>query len=272
VTRRAGWLVVLLLGMVVPQEAPGESHAALLSGLQDSRPKVRLAAANAARTRRVVEAIPGLRPLLADAQPAVRAAAALALGELGDEASRPLLVALLGAPSRQLQSTGERALRLLDHQQQARPRFLVALDPPGLPPGVAREAGDRLLGSIRAWVARQPDLRLAAGEERLLRGAALKAHLARRGLQGVLLLPSLAQLEARPRPDASGLALFGAVHVLGSPLLQKRIDLVTSAEASLDLTSPTLGEATRRRLETEVIDAAATSALETLFEQLRQRR
>jgi HEAT repeat protein len=111
-------------------ELPDESLPLLFPKLQHPGPVVRFRVAQVLGQRRCRAAVPGLLGLLADETGHVRAAAATALGAIGDPAAAAPLLALLGDSFEDVREVGREAIvHLGAHSPETRELVLVLLEP-----------------------------------------------------------------------------------------------------------------------------------------------
>jgi HEAT repeats len=233
----------------------------LIAGLSDPSFKVRVQAAILIGKKRVLTATAALRNALQDPHDAVQAAAAVALGKLGHQPSRPELCSLLGHSNPLVSQAAEKALGLLD-QARGPPKALVNTAPASqsatVSPRIARSL-DRIL---RESIAKQTTLVLSAGEDTVLSGEKLAAHLRSRGLRGYQLQPRISTLTMTPR--GAKILFICKVSILVASLERMRMEYSASGEASAEMADPTADE--REDLVNTLLKAATDAALDQIVE------
>lgn len=261
-------LAAVAAGVLAGRSALAQDVASAMRELAQSNDfRVRVSAAlYLGRTRSAV-AREALESALRDAHPAVRIAAAAALGSMGDPAAiGPLSRHLAGEPSASVRAQIQSSLAQLRRGVAASQG--ADEDPRTLAPGVRYVVR---LGTMRnATGVRGDDLRrvlqnAARTRARALRGAAVVAgsdpHL-------------LAQASARHLPiitlDGSVMQLTEA-RVAGSVQVQARVEFAIRREQTLRGTvsgaattfgsGPSLSEQGRRQLQDDAVDGAVQSAL-----------
>lgn len=256
-----------LLGPLAAR-AQVENPSLLIRSLSDPSLKVRLKAAIQAGKHKVADAAPRLRQILGgQAEPeALRAAAALSLGQLGDQEARPLLGVLVGHKSALLARNADKALLLLDRALPAPPVVMVEIDPPVLPPRTSPVLGRRILETLQVRVKAARGAVLGCGEHRVLSDEELRAHLERRGLVGYLLKPALE--EFRVTPEGGRTTFFARVGIGGRTLLERREAFHVGGEGDAWIDGVELSKQERRELTEEALDRATDSALMQAFAQI----
>ena len=159
----------------------------LVPRLADPSPAVRLRLAQVFGSRELREAVPALLALLADRTGHVRAAAAAALGKIGDPVAAAPLAGLLRDPFPDVRDAGMAAIVAMGGRGQAQRELILALIAPHFPaPEEALAAAAvRIAGSLgdRSLV---PRLALALRDERgAVRRAAVEALGALGGAEAV---------------------------------------------------------------------------------------
>lgn len=263
------WLGALALS--TPALAGGPDAGRVIKGLKARSLKVRLKAATVAGQRKITKAAPALRKV-ADNQrekPAVRAAALNSLGQIGDQDSRGRCAYLAGHSEAAIANAARRALAALDKALPSQPFFLVSIEPPGLPKGTPKRAGQQLMKALMHRARSTNGLVLGHGEEKYMSEAAFAEHLGKRDLVGLLLKPQLAKLTATP---ADGRTTVVALIRLVQFRLPGRVQEFT-AEGGADawIESERLTKRERQELEDEVIEGAADAALMQLLQDLQER-
>ncbi len=263
--------LLALLALVVtyahhPVSVAGEKR--ILEALSDSSYKVRLQAVILIGKRKMSHATVALRAILDDKHEAVRAAAMISIGKLGDQASRRPIALSLNHDSRLVAKAAERSLILLD-KALGHPVYLVAIDRPSLPNHVARSRGNRLTRSLRKKLMQVESIVLSAGEENVLQGERLTSHLTKRKLTGILLQPKLTSLGAKV--DGRDTTVSCKVGVLVSTLVRRRLEFSSGSEADASIEDTSIAEEDRVEMENQVIDASIDSAGQQVIEYLTRR-
>lgn len=272
-SRRAACAAIglVVLSVSAPRLALAQDPAGALRDLsQSSDFRVRVSAALFLGRTKPPGAREALEVALADAHPAVRVAAASALGALGDPMAISALARRLGSETSasvkaQIQSSIEQLHRG------------VAADQGGAPPA---DAPHRVLGPNVRYVVRLGMMRNPTG----IRGEEMRtvlhdaARSRARFLKGAAVVdadPSLiAQAAERKLPvitlDGSLMQLAES-RVAGSIQVQARVEFAVTREKMLKGTlsgaattfgsSPTLSDLGRRRLQDDAVDGAVESAL-----------
>jgi hypothetical protein len=255
----------LLLALLVPGLFPGSvalaqegaSEARLVQALADPSFKVRLQAAILIGKRKLTTAAEPLRKSLTDEHETVRAAAALSLGKLGDQASRSGLVAMLGQDNQLVPEAAEKALIMLD-QARGKPRYLLSIDPPtaaaGVPTALAPRVRELLLSKLRP----RPELELSSGEEKVLQGDRLDEHLKKRELAGILLQPRLAKLQAKRKGNTTTVSC--TINVMVTTLVRKRMEFSGAGEADAEVEGPEPSGSDREEIDKALLEAATGAA------------
>jgi hypothetical protein len=238
-------------------DADGEER--LITALSDPSFKVRVQAAILIGKKQLTTAAPALRNALQDKHDAVQAAAALTLGKLAYQQARPDLCPLLAHPNALVSQAAEKALGLLD-QARGPAKALINTTPTTYAAGVSPTLARRLDRILREAIIRRPALIFSAGEDTVLDGDKLAAHLRSRRLQGYQLQPRISALTSTPRSHQT---LFVCkVSILVASLERKRIEYTASGEASAEMVDPTADE--REDLTNRLLEAAAGEALDEI--------
>jgi HEAT repeat protein len=223
------FVFALLLPAGAPDASAQGSPDRLVQGLKDPSFKVRLQAAILIGKRKLVRAAPALRDALDDDHDAVRAAAAVSLGKMGDQDARGRVVRLLGHDSDLVARAAEKSLVLLDKARGPAAKYLLAIDKPRAPKGVNRSHLDRLAKVMRAKLEQNPQVIFSAGEEQVLKGTRLNSHLSKRKLTGILVQPKLSRLQAKEKHGTT--VVDGKVSVMLVTLVKKRMEFSAGGEA-----------------------------------------
>jgi hypothetical protein len=191
--------------------------------------------------------------------PTRKAAAARALGRMGDQQARPLLVALLRKRDRRLVRAANGGLRALD-RAHGHPEFLVALKPQNSKQAVQRRHGRTLDQALRKRLERSFALVLSGGEETVLGRAALARHLKWRRLRGVAVF-SRATCQ-RPAKAGAERIIACKVQLLLTTLRTQKMLFASESEAEVATDEDPVAPGTRRLLERQALTAAgeATAA------------
>ncbi len=272
-SRRAACAAIglALLSVSAPRLALAQDPAGALRDLSQSTDfRVRVSAALYLGRTKPLGAREALETALADTHPAVRVAAASALGALGD----PLAITAL---ARRLGSESSASVKAQIQSSIEQLRKGVAADQGGAP---QPDASHRQLGPNTRYAVRLGAMRNPTGirgeEMRTVLHEAARARA--RFLKGAVVVdadPSLiAQAVERRRPiitlDGS-LMLLAESRVAESIQVQARVEFAVSREKMLKGTlsgaattfgsSPTLSDLGRRRLQDDAVDGAVESAL-----------
>jgi hypothetical protein len=272
-SRRAACAAIglLVLSVSVPRIALAQDPAGALRDLSQSPDfRVRVSAALYLGRIKPAGAREALEVALADAHPAVRVAAASALGALGDATAITALARRLGSESSasvkaQIQSSIERL------------RSGVAADQGGPPADDAprRQLGPNVRYVVRLGVMRNPTGIRGDEMRNVLHDAARSRARFLKGAAVVDVDPALiAQATERKLPiitlDGSLMQLAES-RVAGSVQVQARVEFAVRREqilkgtlsgaATTFGTSPTLSDLGRRRLQDDAVDGAVESAL-----------
>ncbi len=260
-------LAVLCLCAFRPAAAQSSAEK-LVDYLADPSYKIRLKAAIQIGKMKITSAAPALRKALDDENDTVRAAAALSLGKLGDQESRSELVGLLSHPKNLVWKAAEKSLVLLDRANGA-PRYLVALQEPVLAKGVPASRGRRLLRAIKAKLKRNSSVTFSAGEEKILQGKRLAAHLERRRLKGMLLQPRILRLSVNEGGGGTAFSCKVSVMVVAMP--NNRMEFAGSGDADAEVGETGLDPDTIDDIETRVLDASTEAAADEVMGYLARR-
>lgn len=261
-------LASLVLALPGPADArvPKGGAERILRDLKSKKARTRLRAAYAAGRHRVEGTAAGVREALQDPHPNVRATACAAVAQLKDQEARPGLVKLLRARSANERRAAEEALRALDRAAGS-PHLLVAVGPTGLPPGAPAALGPWLSQTLATTLAASEGVLLSAGEEQVLKGRRLTAHLKRRGLSGLLVSPAVQDLSIVP--DGERFVVHAKVGLVAATLVEQAVRVMTNAQAHV---GAPLSLRTAERIDTlyrKVLQAAAGSALEGVLGEAR---
>jgi hypothetical protein len=260
---------LLLLPAGAPPAAAQGSSARLIQALRDPSFKVRLQAAIIIGKRKLVHATPALRDALDDDHDAVRAAAAISLGKLGDQNARARVVRLLRHDNVLVARAAEKSLILLDQAKDGTAKYLVAIDKPKAPKQVNRSHLVRLTEVLKNKIAQNPQVIISAGEERVLKKSKLKTHLRKRKLTGILIQPKLSRLRAKEKHGNT--VVDGKVSVMVVTLVKKRMEFSAAGEADAWIEDANIAKSDQKELETAVIQACAEAAAEQVYDYLLQR-
>lgn len=258
-------LAFLLGAPAAAQDTAGK----LAAFLEDPSYKVRLKAAITIGKLKVSNAAPALRGALADDNDTVRAAAAYSLGQLGDQASRGALVALLPDPKPLIFKATTRALLMLDRAKGGTAHFLVVVDKPALAAGIAPSRGKRLLRSFKRKIERSPMVTMSAGEEDVIKGERMVQHLKGRKLTGIILRPKLVKLHTK---EGSTTTFSCKVSVMVVALTNNRMEFAANGEADAEVEETGLDPDTQDDIQAQILDASATAAAEEVTNFLARRR
>ena len=261
--------VLCLLLLPAPRAGAQGSVDRLVQGLEDPSFKVRLQAAIIIGKRKITRAAPALRDALDDDHDAVRAAAAVSLGKMGDQEARGRVVRLLRHDNDLVARAALKSLVLLDKAMNSGAKYLVAIDKPKAPKKVNRSHLGRVIKAIKEKVEKNPMVICSAGEEKVLKGSRLKAHLKKRKLVGILVQPKLAKLRAKEKHGTT--VVDGKVSVMVVTLVKKRMEFSAGGEADAWIEDTNIADSDREELETAVIQACAEAAAEQVYDYLLRR-
>lgn len=265
-----GLLLSLLLLPVWTSDAAAQgSSDRLVQALRDPSFKVRLQAAILIGKRKLVRTAPALRDALDDDHDAVRAAAAVSLGKLGDQDARVRVVRLLRHDNDLVARAAEKSLVLLDKAKGGAAKYLVAIDKPKAPKTASRSHLGRLIKAMKDKIEQNPQVIFSAGEEEVLKKSKLKIHLRKRKLTGLLIQPKLSRLRAKEKNGNT--VVDGKVSVMVVTLVKKRMEFSAAGEADAWVEDTNITESDREELETAVIQACAEAAAEQVYDYLLQR-
>jgi hypothetical protein len=261
--------VLVLSAMGPPRAFAGTGGTKkLIQALKNPSFKVRLQAAILIGKKKIGAAAEALRDTLDDEHDAVRAAAALSLGKLGDTDSRSRLVSLLVHPNKLVVRSVEKSLSMLD-RIKGEPVFLVAIKQPVLPKGVARSRGARLLRVFKSKLEKTGGIILSAGEERVLSGEDLSAHMKKRKVTGIQLQPKVVKLEEKESEGST--TVVGKVSIMVVTLVRQRMEFSGGGEADAWIEDTGISDADRTDLQNTVLDAAADAAIQQVIDYLARR-
>lgn len=261
------FLCVLLLP--APPAAAQVSVDRLVQALEDPSFKVRLQAAIIIGKRKLTRAAPALRDALDDDHDAVKAAAAVSLGRMGDQEARVRVVRLLRYDNDLVARAAEKSLVLLDRAKGSGVKYLVAIDKPRAPKNTNRSHLGRVVKALRDKIEQNPTVISSAGEEKFLKGSRLKAHLKKRKLVGILVQPKIAKLGAKEKHGTT--VVDGKVSVMVVTLVKKRMEFSAGGEADAWVEDTNITESDKEELETAVIQACSEAAAEQLYDYLLRR-
>ncbi len=264
---------LLLAALVALAPAPSGARVPkggaerILRDLKSKKARVRVRAAHAAGRHRVEGTAEGVREALEDPNATVRATACMALARLKDQSARPGIVKLLGSRHRRLRQTAEKALIALD-KAAGRPRVFVALGAPGVPDGTPPELGPRLNEHLTTLIASTEGVLLSAGEEKVLKGRALKRHFARRKLMALRLSPAVHELRSEVQGDR--LVVHAKVGLVAATLLEQAVRFMTDASAHVGDPLSVRSPEREASLQTDVLQAATRSALDEVLDEAKR--
>ncbi len=230
---------------------------------------MRLQAAILIGKRKLVRAAPALRDALDDDHAAVRAAAALSLGKLGDQDARGRVVRLLGNDNDLVARAAEKSLVLLDKAKGGKARYLVAIAKPKAPRRSNPAHLTRLVQAMKDKLDHSPQVIFSAGEEKVLKKSRLQAHLKKRRLTGILIQPKLSRLQAKEKHGIT--VVDGKVSVMLVTLVRRRMEFSAGGEADAWIEDTRIADSDREELETTVIQACAEAAAEQVYDYLLHR-
>ncbi len=262
-------LAILALSIPsLPSIARAQDVAGALRDLSESPDfRVRVSAALFLGHSKAGGALEALEQALGDGHPAVRVAAATALGTLGNQAA-------IGALARRLQSESSASVKA-QIQSTIDKLHGGVMSQQAPPDGAARGVGPAVRYVVRLGAMRNPCG--VRGEEmrRVLRDAAVsRAH----GLKGAAVFDNdptlLAQAAERHLPiitlDGSLTQLLES-RVAGTVQVQARVEFAVRREQTLKGTlsgaattfgsTPSLSDQSRRQLQNDAVDGAVQSAL-----------
>lgn len=249
--------------------AGADSVDRLEQGLSDPSFKVRLQAAIIIGKRKLIRAAPALRDALEDDHDAVKAAAAVSLGKLGDQDARIRVVRLLRHDNDLVVRAAEKSLALLDKSKTPGAKYLVAIDKPKAPKTVNKSHLDRLTKALKDKIEKNPNVIISAGEEQVLKGPRLNTHLRKRKLTGILVQPKLAKLQAKEKHGNT--VVDGKISVMVVTLVKKRMEFSAGGEADAWVEDTNIAQSDREELETTVVQACAEAAAEQVYDYLLRR-
>ena len=249
------------------QAAETDVEERLVAALSDPSFKVRIQAAILIGKKQLTTAAPALRNTLHDQHDAVQAASALAIGKLAYQPARPDLCFLLAHKNPLVSQAAEKALSLLD-QARGPVKALINTVPTTQSAGVSSTLSRRLDRILRQGTTKYPMLLFSAGEDAVLSGDRLAAHLKSRKLLGYQLQPRISGLTSTPRSHKT---LFVCkVSILVASLDRMRMEYSASGEASAEMADPTAAE--REELAYTLLDAAAGAALDEVVKYVGRQR
>lgn len=267
-------LVILVsiygLAFALPAQAnPVSKLQRLTEALSSPSFKVRLQAVILIGKQRLVKAIPAVRKALNDKHDAVKAAAVLSLGKLGDEGARKSIAMMLSHKNILISRSAEKALITLDKEKWASPTYLVAIDKPHIAPSVEASRGVRMVRRMKAKLVGVSGVVMESGEVHAFQGAGLKDHLKRRGLSGIMLLPKLVELTASTGRRRT--SVFGKVSILVSSLENNRLEYNSGGEANAWIEGTRIPQSDRIEMESTVVDASLDAAVDQVLSYLASR-
>jgi hypothetical protein len=262
----------LLLATFLPPEGIGQQEAAaderLFKAFSNGSFKVRLQAAIVIGKKRITSGKPFLRKALEDEHHAVRAAAAISLGKIGDQNARVHIVRLLAEKNKLVYKSAEKSLILLD-KILGGPRHFIVITKAQTPSGTDNHIKDLLNRTIRENISKTTDIVFSRGEEKILNKAELAAHMKKRKLMGVLLQPKLSKLSTKSTDNSSITSC--KVNILSASLIKERIEFSAEGEADAEVESAEIDDDMRLELEKAVVSASATAASENIVDYLTRR-
>ena len=243
------------------QAADSDIEERLVAALSDPSFKVRLQAAILIGKKQLTTAASALRDALQDPQDAVQAAAAMALGKLAYQPARPDLCPLLAHLNPLVSQAAEKALVLLD-QARGPVKALINTVPASQSATVSPRLSRSLDRILRESISGQPTLVFSAGEDTVLAGDKLVAHLKMRKLRGYQLQPRISALTMTPR--GHNILFICKVSIIVASLDKIRMEFSASGEASAEMADPTADE--RENLVNTLLNAATGAALDQIVE------
>ncbi len=265
------WIVVWVIGMhcvLHAKQMPKVDR--LTEALSHPSYKVRLQAAILIGKQRLVKAAPALLKALDDQHDAVKAAAVLSLGKLGEESARRSIVLMLGNKNVLIAKSAEKALGLLDKARRTVPTYLVAIEKPGHHPDIDASRGVRMVRRMQLKLNDVSGVVLENGEASILRGERLAKHLAARQLVGISLQPKLSRFNTSNRLGRTTVA--AKVGILVSTMHNNRLEYNASGEANAWIEADRLSENERIEMENTVLDASLDAAVDQILSYLATRQ
>jgi hypothetical protein len=260
-------VISILSGVFWPHTASARQMSAdkMIQLLHHKSYKIRLKAAIQIGKSRMRRGAYALKAALEDDHVIVRAAAALSLGQLGDQKARPRLVKMLGSPKALVGKAAEKALVLLD-QNRGRPRYLLWIAGVNLGPSVAERAGVHSQRAIEKRLKKASLLVMNAGEDSILNKKKLRTHLLRRRLTAKLLRPRVSELSAKKRNSET---LFVCkVSIMIVDFLTNRMEFTGTGKASAEVGETGLDREDIIHIKNQVLDAATQAALDEIVSKL----
>lgn len=201
-------------------------------------------------------------------KPVVRAAALVALGQIGKQESRKVCAYLIAHKDHLIANAAIKALVSLDHALPSRPFYLVSIEHPKVP------AKNRLLATVleRALEKRvrsTSGLVLSAGEEKFLGDEEMRSHLKTRDLTGLLLRPEL--LSVTSRVEDGKTIVEAQVRVTQFTMPGRVKEFFADGGANSWIEDTRIAKSELQDLQTEVVKGAADSALMQVLEDLQDR-
>ncbi len=268
------WLGVVMSLLFVPGALAQRSSPLAtrwVRALADPNFKVRLEAVILIGNNKTADGIPSLRKMLAknDEHDSVRAAACVSLAKLHDEESRQQFGFLIAHNSQLIARSAEKALIMLDQARPKPPYYLLEIERPLLPKGVAVSHAQQVTTRLREFINRTGGLVPGAGEYEVLGPPDLAAHLSRRKLTGFLLKPELTEL--RTESDSGRTTFYASMSIAGFSLVEKEPEFAVGGQANSWMEGSNLMETQRQQMQREVIDRSADSAMVEVVKQLSDR-
>ena len=268
--RASIWILALALLCSGRTALAQEPATELTEYLENPSYKIRLKAAITIGKQKIRSAGPALRKALNDENDTVKAAAALALGKIGDQLARKDLVGMLEKNSGLPFRAASKALGFLDRSGGARPGFLVVIDDPLLPKGVPTSKGHRVARSLRRTLKAAGTVAFSEGEEKVLQGKKLAQHLKDRKLKGMIVRPKIARLSVKE--SAGSTTIICKVSVMLVALLNNRMEFAAAGDAEAEVGETGLDPDTIDDVQTQVLDASSKAAAEEVLGYLARRQ
>lgn len=197
-----------------------------------------------------------------------RLAAVRALGQQGEQQSRPVLARLLRDRDRSLAKAASKTLGKLD-QAKGRPSFFLVLSSPVQSASLDDERRLELDHQIRDRVDQSRALVLSGGEDQVLGKQALRSLLRQRRLTGLRAIPNLIHLT---HTTADGRTVASCRVDLALTTLERQQWLFSSCgEARAVRDGQDLSQTERTDLERQALQAAARAAAEDIAGYLEQK-
>ena len=257
---RLGIVAVLLLG-AAPSSVAQDDSGAFRDLAIGSDFRLRVAAALSLGKSRSAGARPALEKALGDPNPAVRAAAAAALGAVGDPASIPALrSALARETTANVQAQFETTIKRLSsgpatRANTSKPRFLISLGRLENRSGVsAPEVTTALTAATRTKMAAVPGIEILEG------GTDIAAASKSRNLPAFTVDGSLTELAKKQNRD--GISFSARVEYLIRKMPEQSLKGTMSGNAKAQAeTKEIRGQSELAQLQIDAVGAAIDSAL-----------